>query len=54
MNWSYYEIISLTATTMRLGVYRDKDVDGEGNALLVYNFISKEFSDNYAPPVSGN
>jgi len=44
INWSYYEIISLTATTMRLGVYRDKDVDGEGNALLVYNFISKEIN----------
>jgi len=54
INWSYYEIISLTATTMRLGVYRDKDVDGEGNALLVYNFISKEFSDNYVPPVNRN
>jgi hypothetical protein len=54
INWSYYEIISLTSTTMSLGVYRDKDVDGEGNALLVYNFISKEFSDNYVPPVTGN
>lgn len=29
---------------MRLGVYRDKDVDGAGNALLVYNFISKEIN----------
>ena len=52
INWTFYEIISLTANTMRLGVYRDKDVDGEGNALLVYNFISKEYSDNWVPPAS--
>lgn len=52
INWTYYEIISLTANTMRLGVYRDKDVDGEGNALLVYNFISTDYSDSYVPPVT--
>jgi len=50
VNWTFYEIISLNATSMQLGVYRDKDVDGEGNALLVYNFISKEYSDNYVAP----
>jgi len=54
INWSYYEIIALTANTMRLGVYRDKDVDGEGNALLVFNFIIKEYSDHYVPPLSAN
>jgi hypothetical protein len=52
INWTYYEIIALTANTMRLGVYRDKDVDGEGNALLVYNFISKDYSDTYVAPVT--
>lgn len=52
INWNYYEIIALTENTLRLGVYRDKDVDGEGNALLVYNFISKAYSDNYVPPVT--
>ncbi|MGY0036655.1 hypothetical protein [Pedobacter sp. NJ-S-72] len=52
VNWDYYEIISLTANTLRLGVYRNKDVDGEGNALLVYNFISKDYSDSYVPPVT--
>lgn len=52
INWTYYEILSLTPTSMRLGVYRDKDVDGEGNALLVYNFISKDYSDSYVPPAA--
>ena len=52
INWNYYEIISLDANTMRLGVYRDHDVDGEGNALLVYNFISKEYSDHYVAPAT--
>lgn len=52
INWTYYEIITLTANTLRLGVYRDKDVDGEGNALLVYNFISKDYSDTYVAPVT--
>jgi hypothetical protein len=54
VNFTYYEIIALDANTLRLGVYRDKDVDGEGNALLVYNFISKAYSDNYVAPASAN
>lgn len=52
INWSYYEIIALDANTLRLGVYRDHDVDGEGNALLVYNFISKDYSDHYVAPAT--
>lgn len=48
-NWSEYEVLTLNEDAMQLGVYRDKDVDGEGPALLVYNFISKEYSDNWVP-----
>lgn len=52
-DWTNYKIISLDENTMQLGVIRDKDVDGEGKCMLVYNFISKEFSENYVPPVTG-
>lgn len=45
-NWTTYEIVALDENTMQLGVYRDKDVDGEGLALLVYNFVSKEFAES--------
>lgn len=52
-NWTTYKILSLDENTMQLGVLRDKDVDGEGPAMIVYNFLSKDFSDNYVPPVTG-
>src|SRR5690606_9317424 len=45
-NWTTYEILALDENTLRLGVYRDKDVDGEGLALLVYNFIAKDFAES--------
>ena len=40
-DWRHYNIFSLTENTMQLGVIRDKDIDGEGSAQLVYNFIAK-------------
>lgn len=52
-NWTNYKILSLDENSMQLGVIRDKDVDGEGAAMIVYNFLSKSFSDNYVPPVTG-
>jgi hypothetical protein len=52
-NWSKYEIIEISENSLRLGVLRDKDVDGEGPAMLVYNFISKEYSDNWVPVETG-
>lgn len=52
-DWQNYYILSLTKDALRLGVIRDKDVDGEGKAMLVYNFISKEYSDNWVPEEKG-
>jgi hypothetical protein len=52
-NWSSYKVLSLDENTMQLGVIRDKDVDGEGPAMIVYNFITKDFKANYVPPVTG-
>ncbi|MBK0369418.1 hypothetical protein [Flavobacterium agrisoli] len=46
-NWSTnLKILSLTENTMQIGVVRDKC---ETPALLVYNFISKDYSDNWVP-----
>jgi len=52
-NWTTYKILSMDENTLQLGVIRDRDVDGEGPAMIVYNFLSKSFSDNYVPPVTG-
>jgi len=40
-NWTNYKILSLDENTLQLGVIRDKDVDGEGQAMLSFNFIAK-------------
>ena len=46
-NWGSIRIFSLTEETMQLGVLRKASCDGA--AYLVYNFISKEYSDNWQP-----
>ncbi|WP_257667236.1 hypothetical protein [Parapedobacter tibetensis] len=48
-NWTNYRVLALDEDILRLGVIRDRDVDGEGLAMLVYNFISKEYADNWVP-----
>ncbi|MCO4291573.1 hypothetical protein NF867_01680 [Solitalea sp. MAHUQ-68] len=45
--WGNIKVMSLTATTMQLAVLR---TSCEGPCLLVYNFVSKEYSDNWTPP----
>ncbi|MDT0689717.1 hypothetical protein RM549_07960 [Salegentibacter sp. F188] len=46
-DWSNVRVMSLTEDTMQLGVLRRDDCDGA--ALLVYNFVSEEFKENYVP-----
>ncbi|MFD0990066.1 hypothetical protein ACFQ1R_08160 [Mariniflexile jejuense] len=46
-SWTETKVFSLTENTMQLGVFR-KDGCG-GRVLLVFNFISKEYSDNWVP-----
>ena len=46
-NWGDIRIFSLTEDTMQLGVLRKDDCDGP--AMLVYNFISKEYAENWVP-----
>ncbi len=49
VDWGDIKILSLTENTMQLGVLRDPTLSGEGACLLVYNFISKDFRDNWTP-----
>ncbi len=51
--WGQITILSLTNDAMQLGVIRDNDPN-EGPCLLVYNFISKDFADNWVPTVDEN
>lgn len=46
-SWANMKIMSLTEDHMQLAVLRKGSCDGA--ALLVYNFISKEYSDNWVP-----
>lgn len=48
LDWQNYRVISLTENEMQLGVIRDNDPT-QSNCLLVYNFISKDYSDNWTP-----
>lgn len=49
IDWGNIKIFSLTKDYMQLGVLRDEALSGEGPAMLVYNYISKDFKDNWTP-----
>jgi hypothetical protein len=49
IDWGNIKIISLTENFMQLGVLRDATLSGEGAAMLVYNYISKDYYDNWVP-----
>lgn len=62
VDWGDIRIMSLTENTMQLAVLRDKVLSGEDAALFVFNYISKDYKDNWVPgnqpapepPYSGN
>lgn len=45
VDWGAVKIMSLTENSMQLGVLRDEALSGEGPAVLVYNYITKEYYD---------
>ncbi|MCV9385109.1 hypothetical protein [Reichenbachiella ulvae] len=45
--WTEARVFSLTENTMQLGFLRSADCDGE--AMLVFNYISKEYAENWVP-----
>ena len=46
-DWNNVRIMSLTKNTMQLAVFRDKALSGEDPCLLVFNYISKEYKDDW-------
>jgi hypothetical protein len=52
LSWGKIQLLSLTENSMQLGVIRDNS--SEGKCYLVYNFISKDYYDNWVPPVEGD
>lgn len=49
IDWGDIKILSLTENTMQLATLRDPALSGEDPCLLVYNFISKDYKDNWTP-----
>ena len=49
IDWGNIRILSLTKDHLQLAVLRDPVLSGEGACLLVYNYISKEFKENWTP-----
>lgn len=49
VNWGDLQILSLTENTMQLAALRDQALSGEGAVWLIYNYISKDYSDNWVP-----
>lgn len=43
-------IVTLTENQLRLAVLRNPETSGEGKWWLVFNFVSKDYADNYQAP----
>lgn len=50
-NFRECRILSLTENAMQLAVARNPATSGEDACLLVYNFISKDYYDNWTPSI---
>lgn len=48
LDWNNAKILSITEDAMQIGIYRDCDP-----ATLSFNFISKDYSDNWVPEETG-
>lgn len=50
-DWSKdIRIVTLNENQLRLGMLRNAETSGEGNWWLVFNFVSKDYADNYEAP----
>ncbi|MEH0153292.1 hypothetical protein V6R21_04045 [Limibacter armeniacum] len=49
VDWGKTKVISISENAMQLAVTRDPALSGEGAALLIYNFISKDYAENWTP-----
>lgn len=44
-----FQILVLTENQLMIGNYRDEALSGEGACLYCWNFVSKDWADNYVP-----
>ena len=54
IDWGDLRVISLTENTMQLAALRDEALSGEGPVWLIYNYISKEYSESWVPEDQGD
>jgi hypothetical protein len=45
------KILNLTENQLRIGILREKATSGEDPWWIIWNFVSKEYADNYEAPV---
>lgn len=48
-DWGDLQLLSLTEDAMQIAALRDEQLSGEGPAVLIFNYISKDYSDNWVP-----
>ncbi|HBA99707.1 MAG: hypothetical protein A2W86_04345 [Bacteroidetes bacterium GWD2_45_23] len=50
-NWKKdLKILTLTENQLRIGILRQKDTSGEDPWWIIWNYVSKEYADNYEAP----
>lgn len=50
-NWRKdLKILTLTENQLRIGILREKETSGEDPWWIVWNYVNKEYADNYEPP----
>lgn len=51
--WSRdFQVLVLTKDQLMIANYRDEALSGEGRCIYCWNFVSKEYADNYVPTVN--
>ena len=47
-----FQILLLTENQLMIGNFRDAALSGEGKCVFCWNFVSKEYADNYVPEIT--
>ena len=46
-----FKVLVLTENQLMIGNYRDEALSGEGKCVFCWNFVSKDYADNYVPEI---
>lgn len=49
-----FQVLVLTENQLMIANYRDPVLSGEGKCIYCWNFVSKEYADNYKAPIEDN